>query len=172
MLEYLPTLIDPRHLAFQGYKLKGRVMLAQMFRLHEYLCEGAKGEVEIDWLFATDEQKRPIIKGSMQTELPMLCQRCLQTMLWPIDIKVALMMLPKGQTENDLPKNYEALTLTSPAVPLITLIEDELILALPIMVLHTTCSSNKYQLPNNLVEEENIFPNNPFSILSKLKVEK
>ena len=107
----------------------------------------------------------------MQSEFSVLCQRCLQPMLWPIDTKMALIILNKKPNQHEeLPVKYEVLTLTSTQVPLITLIEDELILALPIVVRHTVCPSNEYQLSDSLTEH-NIFPNNPFHILSQLKTE-
>ncbi len=164
MLKNLPTLIDPKRLALHGAHLKGQVALAEMSRLHENLCE-IRGDVHIDWLFATDEQNRTTIQGKVQTQLFLQCQRCLQPMSYPIDAKVALMVVTEKQ-KNDLPAGYEALTLTSTPISLITLIEDELILALPIVAMHTTCPSNEYK-PQNI--ENNTFQNNPFQILSKLK---
>jgi len=166
MLEDLPTLIDPKHLAFQGYHLKGSVALEQMSRMTDVLCEVA-GNVVIDWLFTTDEQQRPIIQGYIQTQLSLQCQRCLQPMLWPIHAKVALMVLKEGQTEDDLPLGYETLTLTNTPISLPTLIEDELILALPIVVKHMVCSSNEYQLNKSQLEKSRL-KNNPFQILSGL----
>lgn len=170
MLKDLPSLIEPSLLAFQGCRLKGRVALTQMKRLCNSLCD-VRGDVYIDWLFATDDKQRPIIEGSMQTQLSILCQRCLQPMHWPIDTKTALIILNKEPNQDDkLPVKYEVLTLTSTQVQLITIIEDELILALPIVAKHTVCPSNEYQLPDSLAEH-NTFSNNPFHVLSQLKIE-
>jgi uncharacterized protein len=168
MSEELPTLIEPKHLALKGCHLKGKVALTKMVRLRDSLCEGGKEHVHIDWLFAVDEQNRPKINGYMQTRLPLLCQRCLQTMLWSIDTKIAFMIITKDEKEDEIPAGYEALTLTSTRVSLITLIEDELILALPIVAIHEKCPSNEYQLPNSSAPD-NTFQNNPFLILAKLK---
>ncbi|MEK8021990.1 MAG: YceD family protein [Candidatus Parabeggiatoa sp.] len=168
MLKELPTLIEPVGLAFQGKQLKGQVSLMQMSRLHDSLCE-VGGEVYIDWLFTTDDKQRPTVIGSVQTLLKMICQRCLQPMQWPIDAKVALIILKNGQTEDELPVGYEALTLTSTQVSLITLIENELILALPIVARHTTCPSNEYQLAENF-NKDLTYQNNPFHVLSELKL--
>ncbi len=167
MSKELPTLIEPVRLAFQGEQLKGKVPLKPMSRLHDSLCE-VEGEVDIDWLFTTDDKQRPTLIGRVQTQLKMLCQRCLQPIKWPIDAQVALVILKKGQTEDELPDGFEALTLTSAQVSLITLIENELILALPIVAKHTTCSSNEYQLAENF-NKDLTYQNNPFHVLSELK---
>jgi len=169
MSEELPTLIEPKHLALKGCHLKGKVALTKMIRLRDSLYKEGKGAyVYIDWLFVVDEQNRPMINGYMQTQLPLLCQRCLQTMLWSIDTKIALMIITKDEKEDEIPAGYEAFTLTSTQVSLITLIEDELILALPIVAIHEKCPSNEYQLPNSSAPD-NTFRNNPFLILAKLK---
>ena len=70
---------------------------------------------------------------------------------------------------NDLPVGYESLTLTKIPVSLTTLIEDELILALPIVVKHTDCPSHEFQMCET---ENNNIQNNPFHVLSSLKISK
>ncbi len=167
MLEELPTLIEPKYLALQGSHLRGKVALTKMVRLCDSLCEvGQNDYVYIDWLFAIDAQNRPMVNGYTQAQIPLLCQRCLQTMLWPIKSEIALLIITKNEKENDLPKDYEIFTLTSTQISLITLIEDELILTLPIVAMHKKCSVNEQQLPNSI---DDTFQDNPFRILEKLK---
>ncbi|RKZ90636.1 MAG: hypothetical protein DRR19_09475 [Candidatus Parabeggiatoa sp. nov. 1] len=168
MLKSLPTWIFPKRLALARDNLKGHVALAQMERLHDSLCD-VQGDAHIDWSFAMDDKQRPTISGSVHAQLPMLCQRCLQPMLWPVDKRVALVILTHEPTENEeLPAGYEANTLINTPNSLITLIEDELILALPIVAIHSICPSNEYQLQETLAEDLT-FQNNPFYVLSKLK---
>lgn len=169
MLEELPVFIDPKRLSQENGHLKGKFALAQMERLHADLCE-IKGNVYIDWSFAFDEHRHPTIQGRVQAQLSMYCQRCLQPMEWAIDAEVALVILAEGQEEEDLPTGYEVLTLTKTPVSLITLIEDELILALPLVAKHAVCPSNEYQLPETFSKsEKHNFQPNPFQVLSELK---
>jgi len=154
MLKDLPTLIEPKQLALETRHLKGKIALAQI------------------WLFAQDEKGRPTIQGDMQAPLSVLCQRCLQPMRWVCNTKVALIILTDEQIENEkLPVGYEAITLTSTQVSLIRLVEDELILALPIVTMHKKCPSNEFQLAESLLEN-NTYKNNPFNVLSELKIKK
>ncbi|MCK5662683.1 MAG: DUF177 domain-containing protein [Thiotrichaceae bacterium] len=158
MLKDLPSLIEPKRLAFQGSNVKGEIALDKMSRLHDSLCD-MNGTVYIDWTFAIDEKKRIIIQGKLQTQLSLHCHRCLHPMPWKIDVTVSLM------TGDDVPTGYEALTITTPQVELKNLIEDELILVLPIVSMHKKCSFND----NTYASDNNI--NNPFRVLSKLKTE-
>lgn len=168
MLKELPTWIDPTRLAKTYSHLNGRVAFAQMERLRDSLCD-VQGNAQIDWFFALDDKQRPTIVGGLQAQLSMLCQRCLQPMSWAIDKQVALVILTHELNENEeLPADYEAITLVKTPLLLKTLIEDELILALPIIARHEVCPSNEYQLPENL-DQDLSCRNNPFQVLSKLK---
>jgi uncharacterized protein len=162
------TLIEPKELALKGCHLKGTVALAQMTRLHYNLCE-VQGEAQIDWLFSIDEKQRSTIQGNLYAQLSIQCQRCLQPMPWLIDKKIALIILTNEQDEQndeEIPAGYETIILTNTPVSLITLVEDELILALPIIAKHNECPFNEYQLSDHLNES---FKNNPFHVLSALK---
>lgn len=167
MLEDLPVFIEPKRLALRNTRLKGYIALGQMLRLQDSLYE-PQGDTYIDWLFTTDEQQRLLIEGVIQTQLPLQCQRCLQRLLWSINTKVALIVLPAGQTEEDITSAHEVLTLTATPVSLATLVEDELLLALPIVPKHAVCPSNDYQLSESF-EEDSAEHYNPFQVLSKLK---
>jgi uncharacterized protein len=165
MLPELPQFVDLRQLALQNTSLKGEVALAQLQRLHDSLCE-VQGTVRIDWLFAFDDKRHPTIQGSIQTQLLMLCQRCLQPMPWKVDTQVALVVFNSEPHANEeLLPGYEVITLNSSRVSLLSLIEDEIILALPIVAKHDICIINEYQLP----EIRNNTAFNPFQVLLKLK---
>jgi uncharacterized protein len=167
MFKELPAFIDPKRLASQATNLKGVVALAQMSRLRDMLY-GIQGEAYIDWLFALDDKSRPIINGRLQAQMTLFCQRCLQPMLYPVDVQVALIVLTEKLDNDDESTGYEPIILNDAQVSLVKLIEDELILAMPIIAKHTTCPSNNYQLDENISENNNII-NNPFQALSALK---
>lgn len=166
MFKELPAFIDPKHLAFQGTNLKGVVALAKMSRLKNLLCD-TQGKAQIDWLFALDDKHRPTINGRVQAQMALFCQCCLQPMLYPISVQVALLVLTDEQ--DDESAGYEPIILNDTKVSLVKLIEDELILAVPIMAKHTTCPSNDYQLLDDNISENNNIINNPFQVLSTLK---
>jgi len=85
-----------------------------------------------------------------------------------LETTVSLVLLREGQDEDNLPVGYEALVLTEKPVSLLTLIEDEIILALPVAVMHDECPTNNYCLPHQF-DEKVIHQHNPFQVLKRLK---
>jgi uncharacterized protein len=166
MLQELPQFIDLKQLALKNASLKGEVALAQLQRLHDSLCE-VQGTVKIDWSFAFDDKQHPTIQGSIQTQLLMRCQRCLRPMLWIVDSQVALVAFNSEPHANEeLPPGYEVITLNRSRTSLLGLIEDEIILALPIVAKHEFCITNEYQLSEKIVNNDVA---SPFQVLLKLK---
>ncbi|EIJ42863.1 putative metal-binding protein, possibly nucleic-acid binding [Beggiatoa alba B18LD] len=168
MLKDLPELIDPIRLAQQGVNLRGLLPIAQMTRIHDSLCD-TQGDVAIDWQFSKDEQARPIIQGTLKAQLVITCQRCLQPMVFELNAPVALMILRSEQDEEDVPEPFEALTLEKTPVSLSDMIEDELVLAIPIVTYHEQCPQHDYVLPDSTPIIESKPVQNPFTILSTLK---
>lgn len=163
MSEELPHSIDPLRLAHQHRLIHGKFPLAAMTRVCESLC-ATEGDVLFELMFSLDESHRPMIRGWIKTALPMICQRCLQPMRWEIDASVALMILSDEADEENLPDDVDALTLHTTTIPLQELVENELILAIPLVPKHEVCPRNDY----TLVENEAHDPN-PFAVLKNLK---
>jgi uncharacterized protein len=168
----LPTYIDPKRLGIAGTRLKGSVALTPMSRLHELLHD-IQGEIHIDWLFELDDKQRPTIRGRIRAQLIQLCQRCLEPMPTEIDTQIALVVLTHEPNQNDqLLAGFEAITLESTPVLLTILVEDELILALPLIPKHSTCPSNNSQLDSSSPKKDFSVQKNPFHILNQLKIKK
>ncbi len=162
----LPKQIDPIHLAQQSVVLKGEISFEDMPRLQNGLYD-KQGEATFEWSFTQDNDKRTFIQGWIRATVGLVCQRCLQPVMWVINQNIGLMLLTQQLTEDDLPDGYEALELEHNPVQLISLVEDELILALPIVAFHDVCPDNQYQQ----VETWDKFreQNNPFGSLKNLK---
>jgi len=163
MLEELPHAIDPLRLAHQHRLVQGKFALAEMQRIHESLC-ATDGEVFFEWLFSLDEAQRPMIRGWIKTTLPMICQRCLQPMQWQIDTAVSLMILSNEAEEDALSDEVDALTLHTTPVTMRELVENELILAIPLVPKHEVCPVNEYALSDNSEEKYH-----PFAALKSFK---
>ncbi|MDM8569003.1 YceD family protein [Thiotrichales bacterium HSG1] len=143
--------------------------------MSEHLCDSlydTVGHVQINWQFILDDKQRPTISGQVQTQLHMLCHRCLTPVTISINVKVALVVFTEepSQYEELLP-DYEAIVLPNKPVPLSNLIENELILAIPIVAKHEVCPSNEFQMQDEDIEDvEDVDKpsDNPFSMLEKL----
>ena len=142
----LPEFVDPLRLARQEARLRGVVPLAAMARLGTLVRDGS-GAVEIELRFRLSASGVPRVDGSTTLLAPLTCQRC----LGPIDLAVCpelKVSFPDGDgalERAELAAGYEPLEREGP-VGLITLVEDEILLALPDFPMHSpeTCD----RMPN------------------------
>lgn len=136
----LPEFVDPMRLAETRQTLKGQVAVAAMPRLMAALdmLPRARGQVDVVLAFSVDRQGVRRVLGSLHAELDALCQRCLQPMVLPLHVNIALGIVRALDEAEQLPGEYEPLVLASvtEGLPLASIIEDELLLALPVAPLH------------------------------------
>jgi uncharacterized protein len=163
----LPEFIEPLRLAQHERSLQGLMPIVQMARLQDSLCDN-QGDISIVLHFQYDDQNRPVILGKIQGQLALLCQRCLQPMQYPLQREVVLFILKTGQSDEGLPDSADFLTLEQSSLSLWELVEDEIILSLPIVALHEQCPQNEYTLPDETAQTVPDRPN-PFQLLAKLK---
>lgn len=132
MLLRLPEIIAPQRLIKQGTCLEGYLPLARMQRLQ---VEPTNTQVLVHLQFGTDVQHIHYAKGQATTEIVLTCQRCLELMTLVLTAPIALALIEREAEEAQIPELYEPL-LISDSLSLLTLIEDELILALPLAATH------------------------------------
>lgn len=155
----LPECVDPLRLAETRQVLKGRVAVTAMPRLISALDipSPARGEIDVDLAFSVDGQGVRRVLGSLHAELDATCQRCLQPMILPLHVNIALGIVRALDEAEQLPDEYEPLVLasTTEGQPLATIIEDELLLALPVAPLHeeAQCTARTTILDANIVED-------------------
>jgi uncharacterized protein len=77
----------------------------------------------------------PAAAGSLSATLSLRCERCLAPLSWPLAVEVALAFVPDDRAE-DWPKGYDPSVAPSGHTSLAALVEDELLLALPIVARH------------------------------------
>lgn len=130
----LPQYVQPARLAETGGAVRGTLRVEELGRLAESLHD-TEGTVDVDLKFGIDELGTRYIRGNLRTVLHLTCQRCLQALVCPMDLQVALGLAMPGRTQ-DFPERYEVLPLEEANLELAELVEDELILALPIVPMH------------------------------------
>lgn len=126
----IPPHIDPRKLVDRGATLEGVYALADMPRVCEQLTSDA-GEVRVKVSFERDHQKLAVMHMQLDTEVSMVCQRCLDAAAIPVHGEYTYAILREGQSADGLPKGYDALEVGEEPLDLLALVEDELLLALP-----------------------------------------
>ncbi len=132
----LPKTVDPYRLAGTGAELRGRLPLAAMKRLASRLAV-AEGEVDVSLAFGIDADHTRYIRGSYSAALQLVCQRCMEAMVFPLRQTVRLGMVTGEAGKADLlPGHYEPLIIEEDSLNLVELVEDEILLALPIVPMH------------------------------------
>lgn len=135
MSSRLPQSVQPDRLAKSGESLHGTMALKGMSRLAGFLHD-TDGEVDVTLEFGIDAQRVKFVRGSLRGSLPLVCQRCLQAMSYPVDIEVSLGLVESEAEAERLPEAYEPLVVDEASMSLKGVVEDELMLALPIVPLH------------------------------------
>lgn len=171
--ERLPVHIDPLRMAEAGRLFEGSYSLAEMDRLHDSLLDSS-GKVTVSLEFGIDAEGIRYMKGRLQSELTLECQRCLQAMQAPIDVGFALGLVRSNDAAEQLPSHYEPLLVESDALFLRDIIEDELLLALPLVALHdeSQCIDVNAQAAaaqRNEDDRGESKKENPFAALAALK---
>jgi uncharacterized protein len=115
--------------------LEGGYALSELDRLHDLLLEDS-GRVAVSIEFGIDAEGIRYMKGRLQTALTLECQRCLQAMTAPIDTTFVLGLVRSNEAAEQLPSHYEPLLVESDSLFLRDVIEDELLLALPLVAMH------------------------------------
>ncbi len=172
--ERLPVHIDPLRMAETGRLLDGSYSLAEMGRLGDSLRDSS-GKVAVSLEFGIDAEGIRYMKGRLQSVLTLECQRCLQAMQSPIDAEFALGLVRSNEAAERLPSHYEPLLVEGDALFLRDVIEDELLLALPLVAMHdeSQCIDVNAQATEAAQRDDNDRGEekkaNPFAALAALK---
>jgi len=165
-------IIHPVKMAQTGQVYQGKASLESMLRLQELCGNPLIGLIaEVELTGALDEGKRPCLVGSVEATVMLTCQRCLRPMTHLLNVVFKLSPVFDEASAQQLPSFYEPLYLSQDEIALNDLLEDELILALPLIPKHDNCPSiNKMVI--NMPEDENFsgIKGHPFDKLQYLKV--
>ncbi|SMC29212.1 uncharacterized protein SAMN02745857_03684 [Andreprevotia lacus DSM 23236] len=157
--------IHSAEFAREGGVLEGSLPLADLPRLQEVLV---RNEGEVAWRVrgGVDKFERPWLEVSLTGELALQCQRCLSEMAWPFVVEVALTQFADEAAADEAEASDPELDtmVIESALSIETLLEDELLLALPFAPTHAICEPPQEQ---NRQDKPN-----PFAVLAGLKTRK
>jgi len=169
---HLPGTIDPIQLAERGAHLVGTLSLKNMPRLVQGSLNGSS-DVRVDLTFERQEgQNVYIMHGTLGVSLQVICQRCLEPMELPLTASPWLILVKSGEPLVEPERETEVLVADKP-IPLQEVVEQELLLALPMVPMHDPerCPV-KVKPVGSSNPETSSRPReqtNPFSILRQLK---
>src|SRR5690554_3291996 len=129
----VPRKVDGWRMAAAGREFEGRLPLAGMARLGDLLCD-AEGEAAWVVEFGRDDLGLPYLEVRVEARLPLECQRTLQRFEHPVQVRQRYGLVRDEAGEDALPEGWEALLPGEDGgVDLAELVEDELILAVPLI---------------------------------------
>ncbi len=122
---------DAFGLAAREQEIAGAVDAAALPRVADRLAPGA---APLRWRISgrTDASGRPALEVQLDGEVPLECQRCLRAFAWPV-AQATVLLLAHDERELarlDADDAHEVIVAAAP-LPLLTLVEDELLLTLP-----------------------------------------
>jgi uncharacterized protein len=175
-----PGRLDVTAFARAQGKLQGTTALARLARLAGSTVTPADGAAEaVQWSVTGLWKDRPGREAEVRLHLVvhaqvwLECQRCLQPMAHALDVDGRFRFVAGEDEAARLDEESEEDVLALPrALKLDDLIEDELILALPIVPVHDTCPQPLAFLvgaDTDLSARDPASPARPFAVLARLK---
>lgn len=167
----LPEYLDIRRLSGQEAVFAGRVPNRALRRLAASLAS-EQGDVSAELQFGHDPVRRPMVRGWAKTELMLECQRCLEVYRQSLSVEFNLVLVQGEAEAEQLADEYEPLLMDQEQIRTAELIEDELMLALPIVAMHANENDCKVWLDRHpAVDDETAEQRkpNPFEALKALK---
>jgi uncharacterized protein len=168
----LPQKVDPFRFAENEIRLEGVIPIKDLKRLCPSLSSD-EGQVLTSVAFGVDEQGTRFMRGHYNAHLILQCQRCME----PFESKVSGdLLLGIVTTENaidELPKDYDATVVKDGSFVIQDVIEDELILSLPLVPMHNS-KNCKITLPLAIESAEiaETEKENPFKVIELLRVKR
>ncbi|MBS4096522.1 MAG: DUF177 domain-containing protein [Sulfuricella sp.] len=158
--------IDSLEFARHGQHLVGEIAVADLPRLRDLLLSDngllryrLSGEISV--------LDRPRLALNVSGELALECQRCLDELVFPVDVSVRLELVKDGESFIPVEEEDDSVDLISAdsAMDVMALVEDEVLLCLPIAPMHPpeVCREKDCRVAPELDEV------NPFKVLASLK---
>jgi uncharacterized protein len=135
--------IDGLEFARAAARLQGAWPVAGFLRLHDALRSTA-GTLRYELRGVPEEQGRPVLRLNVDGVLQLTCQRCLGALEFPLQLEVAL-RLAATQAEMDaepLEADGPESIVAGKEMRVQALVEDEVLLAMPVAPRHQTCAGN------------------------------
>lgn len=166
----LPLTIDAVRAAQQHLDYSGVYTPAQVSRVAESVVS-VDSDVEVELSFNVDSQRLATITGHAKVMLTLMCQRCTTPFKHQVHITYCFSPIVNDEQAEALPEAYEPIEVDEfGEVDLLGMIEDEIILSLPVVPVHEFehCEVSAASMVFGDLPAEAEKPN-PFAVLASLK---
>ena len=168
MPKQLPETTNFLKQAERNVTLEGTMPLVKLERLSEVLC-GNSGELTAQLHFTSNTGYLGL-DGKVEASLELTCQRCMQPMKHKVSGQFKIGLMTSEKYEDKLPPDADPYLLEGDEQSVVEILEDELLLSIPIAAVHQKeCSEFlRQQNEERRVEKEK---SNPFAVLKDLKID-
>jgi len=162
----LPRHVDPRKFCAQNVSLTGFIPAEELSRVAAaVISTDQRVELELD--FSQDAERRCIIEGRFSLAATLQCQRCLEPYAQGLHGDFCFAIVWDEERAALLPKRLDPWLVAEDSADLYELVEDEILLSLPIVAFHTEDSCP--QSGSFSTGKAEPVRENPFGILAQLK---
>ncbi len=173
MPDRLPVRVDPYRLAEQSLTVSGFLQTDKMDRYKSSVIRADK-QIHAQLDFSKQGAEHYLLQGHIKTAATLVCQRCLEDYQHQIENKFELSIVASDFQAGQEMESVEPLVIPEgEMLELTELLEDEIILALPVVSMHQNDAD--CQLPEvqqsaveETVEDKETKPS-PFEVLKDLK---
>jgi uncharacterized protein len=167
----LPIRIDPVLFAKQGRTISGEIPVREMSRVASVASDDT---LEVKMSFTTSSLQFPMVKGTIAGSIVQTCQRCLGETRHLLDHQFELVLIHPDSLTLASKEGHEIFEYEGQFIDTIVLVEDEVILTLPIVPKHEDINecdpaARKWLFDAEHVELEQE-RRNPFASLKDLKI--
>ena len=169
MQSILPEHLDVIQKAKFGAEIQGSWPVSKLQRLSQLLLEKG-GDLQAELKFSQNGHLR-LIDGKVSAELKVTCQRCMQPMSLLLNTDIKLGLICKEAQAEGLPEGYEPYLVEGDSENIPLILEEELLLAMPLVAMHEhDCSEylHKQRQQQELEVDQEDEKENPFSALKDL----
>ncbi|NIF20496.1 MULTISPECIES: 23S rRNA accumulation protein YceD [Pantoea] len=166
----LPLTLDPVRTAQKRLDYEGIYTREQAERVAASVVS-VDSEIECKLMFAVDSQRLAMFEGSAEVQVTLRCQRCNQVFPHHVHVNYCFSPVSNEAQAEALPEAYEPIDVNEYGeIDLLAVIEDEIILALPVVPVHESehCEVSDADMVFGKLPEEAEKPN-PFAVLASLK---
>jgi uncharacterized protein len=111
----------------------GTVALKRFERLAGMIADPGEAEIAFELRFAHDDQRQVRVDVHITGSVPLVCQRTLKPFSQELDSRSVVGVVASDREADALPDDYEPLLVADGRVELVALVEEELLLALPLV---------------------------------------
>lgn len=166
----LPLTIDPHRAALKKLDYEGFFPSSNAARLSESVFS-IDSDINAKLSFNIDSQRLAVVTGQASVNVSLICQRCGNSFAHTVNVAFCFSPVKNDEQAEALPESYDPVGVNEYGeVDLLAVIEDEIILALPIVPIHKIehCEVSEADMVFGELLEEVEKPN-PFAILASLK---